>query len=416
MSIANNIGIRAGKESGLKRSPLAAWVAFLAIALLVAAGIVWRDTARRATLPATASPRPDRPADEAALAVLEGIPLYRSFLEAKWLRSGRVDGDGVLYLQVDLRAALEPRLAAMGFPGASELFPATATGTIAPERAAGTTRIVGLRESWSFDGPAAVLDLLDRSPSGPAVTLAMEALPGAPSSLVSVRLMPSRLTNPSLGGGALASWRDRADFAEKLLGRSLRQEFAEDLAGPAAFALYEGSDDTQAEAILAAQLRRSDRLAGLLETLFGLGALTERATVSRYRGVSTGSFVSTSGGPGLALAVDGPMLFIATSRARLESAIDARRGIANPRGNLPATGAPDASWSAVSSSAFVRHGWARLARATETPADGPIEATTASLRAEGSSGWRLEGYGPAPAITADPLLPFLRSVLGKRQR
>ena len=400
----------------MKRSSLVATVAFLAGALLVASGTLWRCASRRPSPPSSGAPNPDRPADGAALALLEGIPLYRSLLGAKAVRSSRVDADGTLHLEVDLRAALEPRLSAMGFPGASELFPATARGTIAKERAAGTASPFGLKESWIFDGPAPVLELLDRNPSGPNASVAMNAIPGAPSSLVSVRLMPLRLIDPALGGAALASWRDRANFVEKLLGCPLRAELAEDLAGPAVFALYEGSDDTHAEAILAAELRRSDRLAGVLDMLFGLGALTERATVNRYRGVSTGSFVPSSGGPGLALAVDGPILFVATSRARLESAIDARRAISQPRLDLALAGAPDASWTAVSSSAFVRHGWARLARSTDEPREEPIVATIASLRPEGESGWRLDGSGPAPAITADPVLPFVRSVFGTRQR
>jgi len=240
-------------------------------------------------------------------------------------------------------------------------------------------------------------------------------IPGAPSALVRVRLVPSRLADPSFGGAVLASWRDRASLAEKLLGRPLRAEIAEDLAGPAVFALYETSDDTEAEAVVAVELRRSDRLAGLLDMLFGLGALTERATVRRYRGVPTGSFASDSGGPGLAVAVDGPILFITTSRLRLESAIDARR-MGSHRGGIAAVEADSsASWNAISASAFVAHGWARLARLADAP-EFPRATSTATLWPEGVSGWRLEGRGPAPAITADPILPFLRSAFGRRQR
>jgi hypothetical protein len=347
---------------------------------------------------------------------LERIPLYRPLLRAKAFRSGRVDVNGVLHVEVDLRAVLEPRLAAMGFPGGSELFPRSARGTIAVASAAGTVPTAGLTESWSFEAHAGVLDLLDRNPAGTIATLALDAIPGAPSALVRVRLMPKHLADPFFGGTALASWRDRADFAEKLLGRPLRAEIAEDLAGPAVFALYDGSDDSQAEAVLAAELRRSDRIVALLDMVFGLGALTERATVRRYRGVPTGSFVSTSGGPGVALAVDGPILFLATSRARLESAIDARRTALHPRGVVASAGEPAASWNAVSASAFVQHGWARLARSADETPGVPIVTATASLWPVGESGWRLEGRGPAPAITADPVLPFFRSVLGKRQR
>jgi hypothetical protein len=347
---------------------------------------------------------------------LERIPLYRPVIRSGALRGGYIGRDGTLHAEIDLRAFLEPRLAASGLAGASALFPTTARGTIAIENVAGNPPTVTLRESWSLDGPAALLDLLDRDPAGLNATGTLDAIPGTPSALVRMRLRPQRLADPAFGGAALASWRDRAEFAERLLGRPLRAEIAEDLAGPAVFALYEGSDENAAEAIVAAELRRSDRLAALLDLVFGLGALTERATVRRYRGVPTGSFVSSSGGSGLALAVDGPILILATSRARLESAIDARHGGSHPQSLAVATGEPAASWTAVSASQFVRHGWARLARSGDDAGARPIPTTTASLLPEGVSGWRLVGSGPAPAITADPVLPFFRSVFGGRQR
>lgn len=399
----------------MRRGSIAATVALLFVAIAVASLAVRNYGPRRSSRLASSAPGSGRRADDAALARLQAIPIYRTLLHAKVLRSGTVDGDGTLHVDVDLRAVVEPRLAALGFSGASSLLPASARGTVVFERAVGTTPAVGLRESWIFDGPAAVFDLLDRRPAGTIDTLVLDAIPGAPSALVRVRLMPSRLADPSFGGAALASWRDRASFAEKLLGRPLRAEIAEDLAGPAVFALYETEDDTEAEAVLALELRRSDRLAGLLDMLFGLGALTERATVRRYRGVSTGSFVSQSGGPGLALAVDGRVLLVATSRLRLESAIDARRTGPRRGGIAAAEGNPAAPWNAVSASAFVAHGWARLARSADEP-NLPSAKTTAALWPEGASAWRLEGYGPAPAITADPILPFLRSAFERRQR
>jgi hypothetical protein len=269
------------------------------------------------------------------------------------------------------------------------------------------------REAWEFKGSRSVFDLLDRTPLSEADTRLTGILPGSPSAIVEVRLVPGRLADPTLGGQALAAWRDRVDVVEKLLGRPIRAEFGEDLAGPAVFALYETQSATEAEAIAAFALRRSDRLAGLLDTLFGLGALTERATVRRYRGVATGSFVPAAGGAGLALAVDGSILLVATSRARLESAIDARRFPGDPA-VAPAAGDAAASWSARSTSTFVAHGWSRLARLAEAE---PREAATmaATIRPQGADGWRLEGHGPSPAITADPLVPFLRSVFVRRQ-
>jgi hypothetical protein len=347
---------------------------------------------------------------------LQGIPLYRSLLRSNALRSGTVGRDGTLYLEIDLRAVVATRLNVLGLTSAADLLPPTARGTIVKESPNGAGSTSSLRESWILDGPAAVFDLLDRNPAARIASSALDAIPGTPSALVRVRLNPQRLADPSLGGAALASWRDRAEFAEKLLGRPLRAEIAEDLAGPVVFALYDTEDDAEAEALLAVELRRPDRIAGLLDMLFGLGALTERATVRRYRGVASGSFVSDSGGPGLALAVDGPILFVATSRARLESAIDARRAGPNRVLSLPTVaGDSAASWNAVSVSAFVAHGWSRLARSPDDRKQGGA-TTRAALWPDGATGWRLEGSGPAPAITADPLVPFLRSVFGRRQR
>jgi hypothetical protein len=260
-----------------------------------------------------------------------------------------------------------------------------------------------------------LFELLDRHPTGTLGSPAMDAIPGAPTSMAYVQLMASRLADPALGGPALASWRDRVSFAEKLIGRPLRAELSEDLAGPAIFALYESADGTEAQAILSLELKRSDRVASLLDMLFALGALTERGTIRRYRGVATGSFEPASGGPGLALAVDGPVLVVASSRERLESAIDARRAGARHGGVSLTESDPAASWSAVSASEFVAHGWSRLLRSPDAPRSA-VAVTAAALRAEGASGWRLTGDGPAPSITADPMIPFLRSAFARRQR
>ena len=349
----------------MRRSTLAAAGAALLVAAAVASFALWRCAATRGDRGATDARGRDGMVEASAVALLERIPTYRQLARTPALRVARVDGRGILHVEVDLRAVVEPRLAAMGFPGASELLPRSARGTIALGSAGGVPMSGELSESWRFDGPAAALELLDRSPAGRAATAALDAIPGEPTALLRVRLRPQSLADPRFGGAALASWRDRADFAEKLLGRPLRAEIAEDLAGPAVFALYEGSDENEAEVIVAAELQRADRLSSVLDMVFGLGALTERATIRRYRGVPTGSFVASSGGPGLALAVDGPILLVATSRARLESAIDARRAVARSSGAVALAGEPGASWNAVSASAFVRHGWARLARSPE---------------------------------------------------
>lgn len=381
----------------------------LVAALLIATAVIVATRRRQAPAPATETSRsispPDSPSNEAALARLRGIPFYRAILSGRALRSATFDRNGALRVEIDVRAIAESRVAAAGLGAVVDLLPALATGTIAPD---------GQHESWVFDGPCALFDLLDRRvvPGGPSP--AQNSVPGAPSSLVRAHLLPSRLADPEWGGAAFAPWRERAGFVEKFLGRPFRAELAEDVAGPAVFALYETSDPNAPEAILAVELRRSDRLSGMLDMLFGLGALAERATVRRYRGVATGAFSAPSQGPGLALAVDGPLLLVATSRALLESAIDARRSRSRREEIPTSAGEAEASWNAVSTSAFVAHGWTRLARLPDPPVALP-ETTAASLWPEGKSAWRLEGRGAAPAITADPLLPFLRTAFATRQ-
>jgi len=399
----------------MKRGALAAMTA-LAIAAIVAG--VWVSRSRTAARRPGSAPEPPSSrvtADAAVLLRLRGIPLYRELADSGTVQAGSIDPDGTLHVEIDVQGFLGPRLAAWGWGDAVGSLPKRARGTIVFASAAGVAPAVLARESWSIPGRAPILDLLDRSPAEGGAGPAADALPGTPSAIVHARLVPSRLVDPSFGGDALAAWRDRAAIVETLLGRPIRSEVAEDLAGPAVFALYEPAGGAETEALAAFELRRSDRLAELLETLFGLGALTERANVRRYRGVATGSFLEGRGGPGLAVAVDGSLLLVASSRARLESAIDARRALVT--GNRALTGVDEtaAGWSSIAKSAFVAHGWARLARIADA---GWTETATisASLRPEGADGWRLEGRGAAPAITADPIVPYLRSVWAKRQR
>jgi len=399
----------------MKRSTLVVSLALVAAAIAVGVATLWDAPFRRSRPLTSTTPRIAGSRDAAARARLLTIPLYRGLVDAEGLRSASLDDDGTLHLDVDLRSVAGPRLTALGLGSLATLLPASAQGTIAPARPAGTMPDGVVTESWLFPGSTPALDLLDRSPAASSASPAWDAVPGKPSAAVGAHVIPRRLADPSFGGPAFAPWRDRLSVVETLLGRPLRLEFAEDLAGPVVFALYDDANDSGAEAILAVELRRSDRIAGLLDTLFGLGALTERATIRRYRGVATGSFGSESGGPGVALAVDGPLLLVGTSRARLESAIDARRLAAEAAPSALDSVDGTASWSAMSTSMFVAHGWLRLARAAGDPAQ-PVATMTAVLRPVGSAGWRLEGHGPSPAITADPIVPFVRTVLGRRQR
>jgi len=393
--------------------------AAIVLAAVGMAAAVWigRGFLRRPPIPIGAPPAgPARSGgDEAALALLRTMPLYRALVDSGAVRRATLDDDRTVHVEVDLRAATGTRLSSLGLSGVSELLPATATGTIVFADAAGADAATVTRETWVFPGPAPMLELLDRSPQGTASTRAEDALPGRPSALVRARLHASRLADPDFGGSALSPYRDRIEVVERLLGRSIRSEVAEDLAGPAVFALYETAGASEAEALATFELRRSDRISELLDTVFALGALTERASVGRYRGVATGSFVPAAGGAGLALAVDRSVLIVATSRARLESAIDALRSPGPREGAPQASGHSAESWSAVSSSAFVARGWSRLARAAD-PREPAVPSMTATIRPDGALGWRLDGHGPAPAITADPLVPFLRSVVARYQR
>lgn len=398
----------------MKRGITAAIV--LVVLAIAAAFWIGRGGARRrAVSPGPAASAPRSGGDLAALARLRTIPLYRALVDGGAVRRATLEGDRTVHVEVDLRAATGTRLSALGLSGVSGLLPETATGTIVIGNASGSNAGSVSRESWVFPGPAPMLELLDRSPDGARPLRAEEALTGTPTAVVRARLQASRLADPAFGGVALSSFRDRVEVVEKLLGRPIRAEVAEDLSGPAVFALYETAGSTAPEALAAFELRRSDRMSGLLDTLFALGALTERASVGRYRGVATGAFVPASGGAGLALAVDGRVLLVATTRARLEAAIDALR-TPGPRDGVPRVEGPGAeSWSAISRSAFVAHGWSRLAR-TADARTAEAWSMAATIRPDGPRGWRLDGHGPAPAITADPLVPFLRSVLVRFQR
>ncbi len=382
-------------------------------ALIVVAGAValsifgWREAGLRRSAQATAPERrePGR-REPAALLRLQTIPLYRALVRLDGLRSATLDAGGALHLDVDVRAIAAPRLPSLGLSGLAGLLPVLAQGTIVTKAASGG---LDVRESWVLPGPVPLFDLLDRAPANGSFRLAWDAIPGNPSAVVRARLQPQRLLDETLGGPAFATWRDRVSLAEKLLDRPLREQFAKDLAGPVVVALFEGATGTEAEVLAAVELRRSDRISELFDTLLGLGALTERAKIARYRGVATGSYVSDNGGPGLAVAVDGPILLVASSRALLETAIDKRRQ-AESRPREPEPAADDgSSWSAVSSSSFVSEGWCRLVRCgTETAP--PTGTTTASLRPLGASGWRIDSHGCGPAIAADPIVPYLRTL------
>lgn len=348
-----------------------------------------------------------------AIARLNEVPFYRGLLRPEALRSAALHGDSV-EVALDVVDLLRERLAHAPLHDASLLLPPAARGVLTFEgKRAGEATLA--HERWRFDGPSPLFDALDRRPETLGGSAIWDAIPASPSAVSAARIVPARLADPSFGGPALAPWRDRAELAERVLGRSLRAEIAEDLAGPVAFALYDAAGGHEASGVAVVELKRSDRLRALLETVFALGALTERASVRRYRDVATGSFSASAGGPGLAIAVDGPLLIAASSRYLLESAIDARRGDRRAAGLVDEVRNSRASWTSVADSPFVRRGWHRIARATLPSAAAPLRQR-ARLTPEGAASWRLEGEGPAPAVTAEPLIPFLYGVFGGRQR
>lgn len=384
--------------------------AVFVVALLVgrSAGLGRRSDAERSASPAGTAVAAD------ALNRLWSVPFYRGLLRTEAVRSASFDAAGAIDATIDVPALLAPRLADHPIAGVCDLLPRSARGRVLVTDAPRAGSIVA-SESWVFDGPAPVLDVLDRRAASLAGSAVWGSVPRGPSAVASFRLDRTRLADPALGGEALAPWRERIEIAEKVLGRPLRAEIAEDLAGPGLFALYDAGTDGDASALLLLELGRTDRLRGLLDAFFALGALSERATVRRHRDVPIGSFRPAARGPEIAIAIDGPLFLAATSRPLLESAIDARRASVREPFPFDEVRASTASWTAAASSPFVEHGWLKLARAREaaTPATG---VHIARLVADGRDGWRLEGTGPNPALTADPVLPFLRRVWGGAQR
>ena len=370
-------------------------VATLALVVLALAAIVvaWRLGARGVSPVATSS------GDPAAL--LRGVPFYRSVIHADAVRSASRSSDGTLHLDVAPPALLEARLDEHGLGGLGEALPARALGEIKPGG-----------EIWHLDD-AAVFALLDRTAGDASTSVLWSTVPGTPSAVAAARIVPARLAEPDFGGAALDAWRTRADLAERVLGRPLRAELAEDLGGLALFALYEPPPGGAPDALFAVELKRSDRLRSLFDTVFALGALTDRASIERYRDVPVGLFRSGAASGRFALAIDGDTAFFARSSRLLHDAIDAHR-TASPQSPLVSRARGlAASWCALTESAYVAHGWARLAREAEpgTPLGGE-----SILVADDPAGWRLIGRGQRPAITADPVVPFVRGVLAGAQR
>jgi hypothetical protein len=348
-----------------------------------------------------------------AMDLLGRTPFYRAALHRDAIRRAARDADGALRLTIDLRALAGTRLGEHGWGRIEEALPPSAEGEIRLASSPADSAVIA-EDNWTVEGTA-LFDLLDRDAGSAAESPVWRAVPGEPSAVAAVRIVPARISESEFGGPALADWRARADIAEKVLGRPLRAALAQDLGGLAVFALYEPVSGREPDALLAVELKRSDRLRSLFDTVFALGALTERATIQRYREIPIGTIRSQVAGTGWAVAIDGDVLVIARSGRLVQASIDAHRTPRAPTPLLARAGTLGTSWCAVSDSAFVAHGWARLAREGAGSAGG-ITKAEASLIPEGASAWRLTGHGPAAAITADPVVPFVRGLLAPAHR
>jgi len=373
------------------------------VALALAAYVLRRSP--RPEVPRTSGPEvAASAAGGQALAVFGEIPMYQEMLRGAAVHRADRDREGTIHVDLDLPALLKPRLSDRGLDALCDGLPRSAQGEIRPDGS----------ERWVLDGEAPMLAVLDPHPGDRTGSSAWSSIPGEPSAIAAARIIPARLAQPDFGGPALTDWRARVDIAEKVLGRPLRRELAEDLGGLAVFALYEPTPGREPSALVAVELNRSDRLRSLFDTMFALAALTERATIHRHRDVPVGFLRSPATGAGWAIAIDGDALLLARSSHLVEAAIDARRRRGSDTPLVARARALRASWGAISESAFVARGWARVARAV---ASGDVSGRTESvLTAEGPSSWRLTGTGPRPAITADPVVPFLRTVWRPAQR
>jgi hypothetical protein len=311
------------------------------------------------------------------------FPSYRACFDRHAVRAARILDDGSVRLEIDLRALARPSLQRIGWPELEDALPSNATATIA-------TVDSGITESWWFACPGGcVLDAF--ATKGDDATTAPRAIPGEPYATATFRLSPARIADLAIGGRARVTLAQRADLVEQILGRPVRATLSEDLAGPGIVAVYH-TPDGQDRTLLAFELKRADRLRGLVDLTIGLGALTRGATVTRYRDVAIGSWSGAVGG-GLAVAIDGPLLLVAPDPGRIEDAIDRRRDETTTEGAARGTGDPGTAGVHLEGSDGLE---ARLTRE--------------------AAGWRLDASGPRPLVESDVLSAWLAALRRGRQR
>jgi hypothetical protein len=360
-----------------------------ALAILAGAA-VWGPLRRGASprtvlgpAPAGADARETAIAFEEARARLAGFRSYRALFDRHLVRGALVQGDGAVRIEVDVRGLAHAALLRAGWTDLEDAIPAGAIATVA----AVPGRVV---ESFVFACPGGcVLDLFARhAGSSPRTPF---PLPGTPLAVADFSLDRERLADLDVGGGSRRALDQRASVLERILGRPLRAPLAEDLLGSGRAAFYKDGPAGSGRTLLALELRRSDRVQSLVDLLLGLAALTRGATIERHAGVPVGAW--SSGSTGLAIAVDGPFLLVASARSPVEDAIDRRRGAPAP---LDAVAAESSDREA----SFTLDG-------------GP--SCRARLTHDGDH-WRLDASGDRPLAESEVVAGWLRSVRAKAQR
>lgn len=304
------------------------------LALLAAAvALTWvagraRSSPHRDLPAARRAEAPGTPAFAAARERARRSPFYRSLFARGAVRRALELPDGSVRLEVDLRALARATFARWGLSGLQDTIPETAT-VILHETAA------GVRERWRVPCPGGcLLDAFATEGPEPATPGSADALSDRPSAVAAFRLAPARFRDLALGPGARRVLEDRLALIEAILGRPVRRTASEDLSGAGVAAVYRDPADERSDLLVALDLVRADRVRSLLDVVLGLGALTRGAGVRRHRDVPIGSLAGSRAG--LAAAVDGSLLLVASDASRIEDAIDRRRDAA---GGAAAAGA-----------------------------------------------------------------------------
>ena len=333
--------------------------------------------------PAAAEARGGAVAFEEARSRLAGFRSYRALFDRHLVKGALVQADGAVRIEVDVRGLAHAALVRAGWSDLEDALPEGATATVA----ALPGRVV---ESFVFACPGGcVLDLFARS-SGTSAGGPFP-LPGNPVAVAEFTLDRQHLADLDIGGGSRRALDQRASVLEQILGRPLRAPLAEDLLGAGRAAFYKDGPTGAGRTLLALELRRSDRVQSLVELLLGLAALTRGATIERHAGVPVGGW--SSGSTGLAVAVDGPFLLVASARSPVEDAIDRRREGPAPLDAVTAE-VPDR-------------------QASFTLDGGP--SCRARLTHDGDH-WRLDASGDRPLAESEAVAGWLRSVRAKAQR